>query len=293
MNVSQRISGALYGFAIGDAMGATTEFMSPEKLKAVYGEVNDIIGGGWLHLKAGEVTDDTQMMFCVADALVNSDLMLGGCDFLDGCCTNFVKWFESKPKDIGNACREAIALCKYKPCSAWFDVAKSDEKLGNGSLMRCLFPAILYAITNDSVYRWAAQAQGWLTHNNAVCDRYIREYCNALDSLAIDEVPSCFIKADISDNSGRVDATFNSAVYHALSVDSFDEAIINAVNCGGDADTIAALTGGLAGFKFGLSAIPKRWIEKLDEDVAEKLDKLVVAAMSLLINDSSTVLKGV
>ena len=293
MNVSERIAGALYGFAIGDAMGATTEFMSPEKIKAVYGEVNDIIGGGWLHIKAGEVTDDTQMMLCVADALIDSDLMFGHSGFLSGCCSNFVAWFNSKPKDIGNACREAIVRCKYKPCSAWFDVAKSDEKLGNGSLMRCLFPAILYAITNNFIYRWAAHVQGRLTHNNAVCERYIREYCNALASLAIDEVPACFIKADKSDNSGKIDATFNSAVYHALTADTFEESIVNAVNCGGDADTIAALTGGLSGFKFGLSAIPKRWIEKLDEDVVEKLDKLVVAAMSVFINDSSTVLKGV
>lgn len=293
MNVSERIVGALYGFAIGDAMGATTEFMSPEEIKREYGKVDDIIGGGWLHLKAGEVTDDTQMMLCVADALIDSDLMFGSSDFLSGCCSNFVAWFNSKPKDIGNACREAIVRCKYKPFSEWFDVALSKDKLGNGALMRCLYPAILHAITGRVVFKWAAETQGNLTHFNSVCRRYNREYCDALQSLFIDEVPSCFIKADISDNSGRVDATFNSAVYHALSADSFEEAIINAVNCGGDADTIAALTGGLAGFKFGLSAIPKRWIEKLDEDVAEKLDKLVVAAMSVFINDSSTVLKGV
>lgn len=293
MNVRERIVGALYGFAIGDAMGATTEFMSPDEIKRKYGKVDDIIGGGWLHLKVGEVTDDTQMMLCVADALVDSDLMLGFSDFLSGCCSNFVAWFNDKPKDIGNACREAIVRCKYKPFSEWFDVASSKDKLGNGALMRCLYPAILYAITGKVVFKWAAETQGNLTHFNSVCRRYNREYCDALQSLLLDEVPSCFIKADISDNSGRVDATFNSAVYHALSVDSFDEAIINAVNCGGDADTIAALTGGLAGFKFGISAIPKRWIEKLDEDVVKKLDKLVVAAMSVLINDSPTVLKGV
>lgn len=63
-----RVLGSLLGFAIGDAMGATTEFMTRAEISHKYGEVNDIIGGGWLNLKAGEVTDDTQMMTIVAKA---------------------------------------------------------------------------------------------------------------------------------------------------------------------------------------------------------------------------------
>ena len=55
------ILGALYGFAIGDAMGATTEFMDEHQIKAKYGQVDNIVGGGWLKLEAGQVTDDTQI----------------------------------------------------------------------------------------------------------------------------------------------------------------------------------------------------------------------------------------
>ena len=40
-----KIKGALYGFAIGDAMGATTEFMTEASIKAQHGKVKNIIGG--------------------------------------------------------------------------------------------------------------------------------------------------------------------------------------------------------------------------------------------------------
>ncbi|MDU7926137.1 MAG: ADP-ribosylglycohydrolase family protein, partial [Finegoldia magna] len=56
-----RIKGALYAFAIGDSMGATTEFMTEEEITAKYGRITDIVGGGCLDLKAGECTDDTDM----------------------------------------------------------------------------------------------------------------------------------------------------------------------------------------------------------------------------------------
>lgn len=68
--LKDHVAGAVYGFAIGDSVGATTEFMSKDEIKSQYGEVTKQLGGGWLSLKPGEVTDDTQMMLCVMDALM-------------------------------------------------------------------------------------------------------------------------------------------------------------------------------------------------------------------------------
>jgi ADP-ribosyl-[dinitrogen reductase] hydrolase len=45
-----RIKDALFGFAIGDALGATTEFLTKEEIKREYGQVNEMVGGGWLKL---------------------------------------------------------------------------------------------------------------------------------------------------------------------------------------------------------------------------------------------------
>ena len=49
-----RIKGALYAFAIGDSMSATTEFMTEEEIHKNYGKITDILGGGWLDLNPGE-----------------------------------------------------------------------------------------------------------------------------------------------------------------------------------------------------------------------------------------------
>ena len=45
--------------------------------------------------------------------------------------------------------------------------------------------------------------------------------------------------------------------------DSFEDALVAAVNMGGDADTIGAITGGLAGAIYGASSIPLRWVNSL------------------------------
>ena len=67
-----RIRGALYGVAVGDALGGPLEFMSDRQICDAYGRVTDMIGGGWLNLKPGEVTDDTQMTLCVARGILDA-----------------------------------------------------------------------------------------------------------------------------------------------------------------------------------------------------------------------------
>lgn len=47
-----RAMGAYLGFACGDALGATVEFMTPKQIQKRYGVHQDIIGGGWLGLEA-------------------------------------------------------------------------------------------------------------------------------------------------------------------------------------------------------------------------------------------------
>ena len=49
--------------------------------------------------------------------------------------------------------------------------------------------------------------------------------------------------------------------------------MLGAVNDGGDADTIAAIAGSIGGAKFGYRSIPTRWIEQLDTNVKNTLDK--------------------
>jgi ADP-ribosyl-[dinitrogen reductase] hydrolase len=62
--------GAYLGLAIGDALGATVEFMRPREIAAQYGVHREMQGGGWLKLARGQVTDDTTMSLALGDALL-------------------------------------------------------------------------------------------------------------------------------------------------------------------------------------------------------------------------------
>ena len=64
-------------------------------------------------------------------------------------------------------------------------------------------------------------------------------------------------------STGYVIDSFIACLWCFLNSDNYAEAICKAVNLGGDTDTIAALTGALAGIYYGFDDIPKKWIENL------------------------------
>ena len=55
-------------------------------------------------------------------------------------------------------------------------------------------------------------------------------------------------------------STLEASVWCFLNTDNYKDAVLKAINLGGDTDTIAALTGGLAGVYYGYDAIPQIWI---------------------------------
>ena len=265
-----KVLGSLLGFAIGDSMGATTEFMTQREIYHRYGEVNDLIGGGWLHLRPGEVTDDTQMMTIVAKSR-----MRGLETFTKNCCSGFVDWLSRGPKDVGGACRAAILQGGRKSPDEWMRLSMERQEanqrldLGNGAVMRALFLA-LNGEPNLAVH------QGRLTHNNPTSDRYIRDYCYAV-SMALYS-PNLWAgdedRIELMAPTGHVENSVNNAIYWSFNALNFRDAIIGPVNHGGDADTIAALTGGIAGAYFGEDHIPRKWIDALDPQVVKDLQDM-------------------
>ena len=272
-----KIRGALYAHAIGDAMGATTEFMSADEIKIKYGRVDDLIGGGWLDLNVGETTDDTAMTIGVIDALMKG--FKSEDEFKKSCADNFLVWFETGPKDVGNQCQ--IALVKYKMTGEYIDEDK--DALGNGSLMRALpcgllpmdFWSILSACTqnpDDSLTggpEYLNILQGEITHKNKTCAEILTEYTFIIRGFILGG--NFKLKSqELLKPSGYIINTYNNAKYFAnLQV---ADAIIGAVNHGGDADTIAAITGSMAGARDGYHSIPTEWIDKLDANVKAKYD---------------------
>ena len=78
------------------------------------------------------------------------------------------------------------------------------------------------------------------------------ELVAALDPLARGESPGSL------DTSRYVVHSLQTALHDALSAESAEEAIITAVNRGGDTDTIGAIAGTVAGARFGASALPRQ-----------------------------------
>lgn len=258
-----KIAGAVYGFAIGDAMGATTEFMTESQIKATFGKVIDIYGGGWLHLKAGDVTDDTQMTMCVMDAAIKS-----GCkktNFAKYCIANFIEWYKSNPPDVGNQCANGIMMLMRG------ERTRNITSAGNGSLMRAL-PCALLDQRDLNIL------QSKLTHPSIECTTAVVWYHNVIQEVLNDVdhskdyeyAPEAFLM----EPTGYVKNTMYNARAWSCKP-TFEECIIGAVNHGGDADTIAAIAGGISGARFGYDAIPQKWIDKLNPQVKMKLDEFI------------------
>lgn len=282
--IQDRIRGALYGVAIGDAMGGPLEFLDANEIKMRYGQVREMIGGGWLNLKPGEVTDDTQMTLCVAEGILENPS-----DPVQTIGRRFIEWYDSKPKDIGNTCALAIRKVKLLPNTkkaAWAAVSRETEREqhgmngGNGALMRTIYPAVFYH--DPKTRKRYVKAIAEMTHRNDESTEICIQYCDFVHMAVFGDYPDRDRLEHYKENArptGYVVDTWCNVIDALTETQSFADAIISAINRGGDADTIGAITGGLAGACYGFSAIPKRWIECLDKQLTEELDALTRAAI--------------
>jgi ADP-ribosyl-[dinitrogen reductase] hydrolase len=73
--------------------------------------------------------------------------------------------------------------------------------------------------------------------------------------------------------------TLKASMYCFLTTESYQDATLMAVNLGNDADTTAAVTGGLAGLYYGFDAIPEKWRNEIkrSNDIKDLCDRLSYA----------------
>ena len=276
--VYERARAAYLGLAIGDALGATTEFMTPCEIKAKYKVHKKIIGGGWLYLKPGQVTDDTEMSLALGKAV----LLAGRWD-LRGIADHFVGWMKSKPIDIGATCRRGIRNYMLK---GQLESPYNEWDAGNGAAMR-MAPVALLTLGDDTLLRDYAIQQAHLTHNNVLSDAacYIigrmvqhnilgteRERLHEMFCQLVEEY-NCFRFNDYKGNAGSyIVETMQTVCHYFFTTSSFEECLIGVVNQGGDADTTGAIAGMIAGTFYGLESIPQRWLRKLSKDVKAEIE---------------------
>ncbi|MBI9090945.1 MAG: ADP-ribosyl-[dinitrogen reductase] hydrolase [Desulfobacterium sp.] len=279
-DIVDKARAAFMGVALGDALGATTEFMTAREIKVQFGVHNQIIGKGWLYLKPGQVTDDTEMSVQMGRAIRNS-----GRWHLAAIADGFADWMKGRPVDIGATCARGI---RNYIVHHSLEVPPSPWDAGNGALMR-MVPVALYTLGDEECLDRYAVEQAHLTHNNplsdAACIFFGRLVHNAVMGATLDQLRNLaddfvaqhpvFAYQPYPGNSSAYVADTVQTVFHFLfSTTTFEECLINTVNQGGDADTTGALAGMLAGALYGVRGLPKRWVKRLDPRVSSEVPGL-------------------
>jgi ADP-ribosyl-[dinitrogen reductase] hydrolase len=282
-----RALGAYLGLAIGDALGATVEFMTPREIRHQYGVHDKIVGGGWLKLKAGQVTDDTEMSLALGRAIVES----GGWN-LKAVAEAFAAWLKRKPPDVGNTCRRGIR--RYL-LDGSLSGPMNPGDAGNGACMRNL-PVALATLGNAEAFtRWTLE-QCHFTHHHPLSDaatltlgRMVQhlvcggspEDCRPLAAGLVEAHPEFCFDPYPGRASGYIVDTVQTVLHFFLTTDSFAGCVVDVVNRGDDADTTGALAGMLAGAAYGVSAIPARWLKSLDTEVVRHIERQTDALLGI------------
>ncbi|HEY5997658.1 MAG TPA: ADP-ribosyl-[dinitrogen reductase] hydrolase [Candidatus Deferrimicrobiaceae bacterium] len=273
-----RAVASFLGTGIGDALGATTEFMTPAEIRAKFGVHDRIAGGGWLRLKAGDVTDDTEMALCIARAILER-----GAFDLQAIAERFAAWLRSNPPDVGATCRKGIRDYMLK---GRLETPPNEMDAGNGALMR-MAPTPLFSLGDESLLDRITLAQAHLTHNHPLSDaaclcagrmvqRAIRgEGISRLRAEAdalVAAHPAFRFDPYPGEAGGFVVHTVQTVFHYFFSTPTFEECLTGVVNRGGDADTTGAIAGMVAGAYYGTAGIPDRWRKGLSSAVRAEIE---------------------
>lgn len=311
--------GALIGAAIGDALGATVDMLSRSEVKEKFGVHRELVGGGRMKFKPGELSDDTQLMVSVAQSLVE----LGETDIRD-IARRMREYHENARGERGAGPTTISALAAIKPKGkdifaaarkVW--QAKGGDVCGNGSIPRVAPVGMLRRVLPKELVVDTINVCR-LTHYDQRCvdsclafnfgvsyltsgkdpskllfktwrflmdARTSRDYRDMVGEEAPEQDMVKALKAvnDLSYNdlqaNGRAIETTQATYWLLLNAIDFEEGLVRAVNLGGDAGTLGAMTGALLGARFGEQAIPERWLKSLQarkdlEAMADRLCKL-------------------
>lgn len=291
--VAERARGCLLGLAVGDAVGTTLEFSRRD----AHPRLTDMVGGGPFRLQPGEWTDDTSMALCLTDSLI-------ACGALDqrDLMDRFVRWWREgynshngRCFDIGITTRQALQrfLNTGDPVAGSAD----PDTAGNGSIMR-LAPVALRWRGDRARAISAARAQSVTTHGAPAAV----EGCALLAELLVEAIATADKRAVLRRrsaaepsiaavaagswrgkdrrrirSSGYVVHTLEATLWCIDRSTGFSDAVLLAANLGDDADTVAAVTGQIAGALWGENAIPRHWLERLAwrEEIRRRAGRLL------------------
>src|SRR5262245_2994756 len=282
----ERIEGGLVGLLVGDALGVPYEFSSPEDLPPA-----DLIEfeppPGFLRAHAGTPSgtwsDDSAQALCLLDSLLNC----GRFD-ADDFARRLLRWYEdgymavdNRVFDVGITTSRALSSLRQgiPPLQAG---PESESSNGNGALMRVL-PLVLWHQGPDAGLIVDAELQSRVTHGHLRSQLCCALYClwarrilhehptpwqDAVATLrafyadvppALEELEHSVHPEAPPETPGSgyvVDCLLSSRI--AADAGPYEVAVKAAILMGHDTDTTACVTGGVAGLRDGIEAIPVR-----------------------------------
>lgn len=308
LNLKSKLKSVLLGVAVGDAVGVPFEFLTRDYM--LKKPATDMVGYGTYDQPPGTFSDDSSLTFCLSEALTQGfELKEIANNFIKWMEEDY--WTaHDEVFDIGIATEEAIGNL-IDGVSPHLSGGNDEYSNGNGSLMR-IAPLLFYIADKQIEERFEiTQLVSSITHRHIrsviACFYYLefaklllegQDKFNAyqitkdvvkshLGSISVPENEishfdrllnqDIFIESkDSIKSSGYVIHTLEASIWCLLTTETYQEAILKAVNLGNDTDTTAAVTGGLAGLLYGYAAIPASWLNQLAkreeiEDLADRM----------------------
>jgi ADP-ribosyl-[dinitrogen reductase] hydrolase len=299
ISLEKRYKGALFGLAVCDALGAPVEFLDRDS----FVQITDFEVRDHPDLKLGYFTDDTSMALCLADSLIYSK----GFKPIDQMY-RYLRWYNEgflSPAGyafgIGNSTHDAIQ--NFIENKEPFAGSVHPQTAGNGSLMRLVAIPLLYRRDVKNAIYYAGESSR-VTHQAPLavmaCKFYSYLIVMALQDKTkarilddhshkfpwlLDEILTIAkgsyknLRREQVKDTGFVVHTLEAALWAFYHSDNFEEGAILAVNLGGDADTIGAVYGQLAGAYYGYDDIPKQWTKNIA--MKEIIDDMAMQLLNL------------
>ena len=178
--------GCLMGALVGDAAGATLEFLEHDPTPEEAAWAMGMPGGGDLEVAPGQLTDDGELTLCLAQALTESDTFS-----LENIARYYAKWVESRPFDMGFTTSTSFGSYRSVDVSqrGYAAVMTSSAaefcqgSKANGSLMWITPLAIWgHKLSTSELAEYAIRDTG-LSHPNYSCGYAVACSCIAIATL--------------------------------------------------------------------------------------------------------------
>ena len=280
-----KIKDGIIGLAVGDALGVPVEFESREYL--IENPVTEMSGYGTYNQPKGTWSDDTSLTLATMQSIVNKkEINLEDIMNEFSLYVSESKYCQYEVFDYGNTTIQAIN--KFNSGASVFQCGGEDDwDNGNGSLMRILPLAFIPDITYEEIENVSALTHAHqkskiacvlyveiaksILENDLKISEHIKNSCKKIqkyynDSDYLTDFEAIF-KQDFDVYEGRsyVIKTLEAVLYCLLETTNYKDAVLKAVNLGRDTDTVAAITGGLAGIYYGFDDIPQEWISDIPQ----------------------------